>query len=633
MRVFCTHETSRSNASHCEEICVSELLNSTLMSSQKCQICGMPLVLDNRFLVENHLGSGSFGRTWLAVDLEGDFHEAKGIGNWPKRAIKQFSPKVASLQSVGYDDLQRRFEEEANRLKFLDHPHIPKFIKYFKINENDHGLDSKEYFYIVQEYIEGRNLKELNVLFPANEIINLLYQILDTLGYIHSKGIIHRDIKPENIIYSEKDKKYYLIDFGAAKNIIPSIQQSTYVPEESTYIPKQTTSVPQKFTCIPEKNTYGRGTRIGTPGFVAPEQWKECRAVFASDQFSLAATCVSLLTQSHEPFLEDLIHSHQWLQYVLTPFGVSAGLLEILSIMLKSEPTDRFPSAAEALKALYQLSPQQMALNSPAVQRALISPRGVINQLFDPIKQYFSSPSKILKRLTLISLSGLLGFVTHRAIYPSNAILNSQGNIQSLSSIVPQHTPTPTLKQEIPVEKRIFPRSSLDKTKKESTLSKTISSPLSKNNAELKPSNREAESTKTKATLSKSSLLDKTLSLSKHENQNLNIALDQSLPLSHKKQSKVTTTDIKGLSSGTHKKPIAVLTVNRESPQPENEQSSSRAASKQPQAVSTYPVIFGSSLRSPTPFVVKNAPLMVKKTPGSKSKQIISNPSADAPSG
>ncbi|HEY9892307.1 MAG TPA: serine/threonine-protein kinase, partial [Candidatus Sericytochromatia bacterium] len=160
-----------------------------------------------RYSPIRQLGSGGFGKTYLAEDVE-RFNE--------QCVIKQFAPQ--SQGTSAFEIATRLFEEEARRLKQLgQHSQIPTLLAYF---EQDKRL------YLVQEYIQGQTLLdelELQGAFGEQKIREFLLDLLQVLKYVHQEKVLHRDIKPENIIRRKIDSKFVLIDFGASKQLSGTI--------------------------------------------------------------------------------------------------------------------------------------------------------------------------------------------------------------------------------------------------------------------------------------------------------------------------------------------------------------------------------------------------------------------------
>ncbi|WP_375493233.1 protein kinase [uncultured Nostoc sp.] len=273
-----------------------------------CVTCGSKLLLKERYRAIKPIGQGGFGKTFLAVDEDKP--------SKPRCVIKQFYP-----QSQGTNTLAKAvelFNQEAVQLDELGkHPQIPELLAYFTQEARQ---------YLVQEFIDGQNLaQELahKGAFSETQIWQLLNDLLSVLQFCHTRHVIHRDIKPENIILRSSDSKLVLVDFGAAKSATGTALNRT-------------------------------GTSIGSPEYVAPEQMRG-RAVFASDIYSLGATCVNLLTQ-RSPFdsYDTQNDTWVWQQYLQTP--ISNPLSRILNKMLESIPIRRYQTVDEVLKDLNQYS-------------------------------------------------------------------------------------------------------------------------------------------------------------------------------------------------------------------------------------------------------------------------------------
>ncbi|MDZ7970531.1 MAG: serine/threonine-protein kinase [Nostoc sp. DedSLP03] len=281
-----------------------------------CVTCGSKLLLKERYRAIKPIGQGGFGKTFLAVDEDKP--------SKPRCVIKQFYP-----QSQGTNTLAKAvelFNQEAVQLDELGkHPQIPELLAYFTQEARQ---------YLVQEFIDGQNLaQELahRGAFSEIEIWQLLNDLLSVLQFCHAKHVIHRDIKPENIILRESDRKLVLVDFGAAKSTTGAALNKT-------------------------------GTSIGSPEYVAPEQMRG-KAIFASDIYSLGATCINLLTV-RSPFdsYDTSNDTWVWQQYLKTP--VSNQLSRILNKMLESIPIRRYQTVEEVLKDLNKYSP---AASKPAI--------------------------------------------------------------------------------------------------------------------------------------------------------------------------------------------------------------------------------------------------------------------------
>ena len=162
---------------------------------------------------------------------------------------------VKTVRSSFLDDpgLKSRFQREIENLKAMNHPRIAKFL--------DSSIDEDIAWHAV-EFVNGPNLSELVKAegpLPEDQWWTVAAQLIDTLRYLDSLGIVHRDIKPSNIIMSESGIS--LIDFGISQD------------SDSTSI----TST---------------GLVSGSPAWLAPEQLEGTTLSSASDWFSAGSVLV-----------------------------------------------------------------------------------------------------------------------------------------------------------------------------------------------------------------------------------------------------------------------------------------------------------------------------------------------------
>ena len=273
----------------------------------------MTALLKNRYRILGTLGSGGFGQTFLAEDI--DMPSAR------RCVIKQLKP--ATNDPAVYQIIQDRFQREAAILEMLgrDNDQIPTLHAYF--------TEEKE-FYLVQDWIEGRNLSQqvgLDGVLSAGAVCQLLSSLLSVLEYVHGRGIIHRDVKPENIMLRARDGKPVLIDFGAVKEGVSTVVDSQGRPISSVI--------------------------IGTPGFMPLEQ-AAGQPVFASDIYSLGLTAIFLLTGKRPQELHDsATGQHSWRKHAA---NVSAGLAAVIDKAIQRAAHERYQTAREMNAAIMKIA-------------------------------------------------------------------------------------------------------------------------------------------------------------------------------------------------------------------------------------------------------------------------------------
>lgn len=261
-------------------------------------------IVNQRYQLERQLGQNAGRETWLAKDLQ-----------------KENELVVVKLLAFGgnvqWEDL-KLFEREANVLKALDHPCIPKYRDYFSID------DSSLWFGLVQEYIQGDSLREhiaKGHKFTELQVKKIAIAILEILIYLHelSPQVLHRDIKPSNLILTENegdDPTIYLVDFGAVQD--------------------RASAEGKSFTVV------------GTYGYAPMEQYGG-RAVAASDLYALGATLIYLLTGISPA---DLPQDDDARIVFSDRTSASLHLLQWIQKLVEPTVKKRYASARSALQAL-----------------------------------------------------------------------------------------------------------------------------------------------------------------------------------------------------------------------------------------------------------------------------------------
>lgn len=268
--------------------------------------------IGGRYKIVCQLGTGGFGRTFLAQDMH--------LPGQPQCVVKQLKPQTTDHSALQM--ARRCFNTEAQVLYQLgNHDQIPRLLAHFEDNQE---------FYLVQEFVQGHPLsKELSKGKPWTEAqaIALIKDVLQVLTFVHEQQVIHRDIKPSNLIRRHKDNRIVLIDFGAVKQV----------------------GVP---TADIETGLTNLTISIGTQGYMPNEQIAG-KPRLSSDVYAIGIIGIQVLTGIHPRHLgEDERGEIEW--HNRAPH-VSRDLLDVIDRMVRYDFRDRFATAGEVLDALEAL--------------------------------------------------------------------------------------------------------------------------------------------------------------------------------------------------------------------------------------------------------------------------------------
>jgi class 3 adenylate cyclase len=227
--------------------------------------------------------------------------------------------KVLSASGRASGENLARFVQEYAILSRIEHPHVIRIY--------DQGF-TDDHAYIAMEYFQRGDLRgELKAGMKRERVIEVVAQVAQALGAIHSHGIIHRDLKPENIML-RTDGQVALADFGAAKSIL----------------------APGKLPLAETRN----GGVVGTPYYLSPEQAKGERITPATDLYSLGVMLYEMLA-GRRPYAADSLHE-LLAQHVSAPtpeLGAQDRLLQpVLERLMAKEPRSRYGSAQALLDDL-----------------------------------------------------------------------------------------------------------------------------------------------------------------------------------------------------------------------------------------------------------------------------------------
>ncbi len=275
-----------------------------------------------RYVVLSTLGAGAMGVVLAAYDPELD----------RKVAIKLVKNRSASQRASELSRLQR----EAQAMAKLSHPNV---VAVHDVGVVEPGRRGEGQLFIAMEYIEGQTLsKWLATPRHWREVLDLFLLAGSGLVAAHAAGVVHRDFKPENVLLGD-DGRVRVLDFGLALAGEGGSEREATSLEAVRKLPTDLTAT---------------GTLMGTPAYMAPEQFLGFRADARADQFSF---CVALYEGLYgkRPFAGDHIHT---LLVAVTEgrieppprsSNVPAWLRSVVMRGLSREPESRFASMQDLL--------------------------------------------------------------------------------------------------------------------------------------------------------------------------------------------------------------------------------------------------------------------------------------------
>ena len=272
--------------------------------------------LGSSYQVERELGGGGMARIFVATDTT--------LGR--RVVLKVLAPELAASLDI------ERFRREVRLAASLQHPHI---VPLHAAGQAD-GL-----LYYTMPFVAGESLRhrlDREGPLPLDEVVRLLREVTDALGFAHRRGIMHRDLKPANILLEEGHA--LVADFGIAKAVVASVSPTTGgITQASTLT--------------------SAGFVLGTPAYMAPEQAaSDQTADHRADLYALGCLGYELLT-GRPPFQATSVRSLLTAHLVEPPTPVTVrrpevppGLASLIMGLLAKDPERRPQGATEVIKAL-----------------------------------------------------------------------------------------------------------------------------------------------------------------------------------------------------------------------------------------------------------------------------------------
>jgi serine/threonine-protein kinase len=253
-----------------------------------------------KYAVTEVLGKGAMGVVYKAFDPN------------IRRTVAIKTIRKELIDDDRAHTMLARFKNEAQAAGRLSHPGI--------VAVYDYGEEG-DLAYIAMEYVEGNSLREYfnrNTRFEDRDVVSIMAQLLDALAYAHEQGVYHRDIKPANIIIMTNGK-LKIADFGIAR--------------------------------IDSSNLTQIGAIMGTPGYMAPEQYAGANVDWRADLFSSGVVLYQLLTGvkpftgSTESIAYKVCYEHPAPPSQLDPERVPSRYDDVVAKAMAKKPDERFQTA------------------------------------------------------------------------------------------------------------------------------------------------------------------------------------------------------------------------------------------------------------------------------------------------
>ncbi len=276
-----------------------------------------------RFRILHPIGKGGMGEVYQAEDLQ--------LGIIALKTIRR---------GIGSSDAFERFRQEVQLARRISGPQVCRIHELYLLPAT--GKYEATAF-LTMEYLEGVTLsskiREGGPL-PWKEALNITLEICEGLRIIHENGIIHRDLKSGNIMVCEQagSRRIVLLDFGLARD------SKSQIPESGARRPTEA------------RSTLTQGI-MGTPAYMAPEQFEGNPVSPATDIYALGIILYELVTGFH-PYAADTPVAaairrarHPRAPSLIRP-KIPKQCDRVIQKCMEYEPENRFQSATEVAKAL-----------------------------------------------------------------------------------------------------------------------------------------------------------------------------------------------------------------------------------------------------------------------------------------
>ena len=277
-----------------------------------------------RYQLIECIGAGGMGEVYLAYDPHLD-----------RRVAIKLLPAHLAADAVARERLRR----EALAAAALDHPFI---CKIFEVAEEADAV------FLVMEYVRGETLltRMRASRMSFSEALRIAGEIAEAIEEAHANNLVHRDLKPANIMLTGQGR-VKVMDFGLAK--------------------KEPSSGPGETLTIDGAQLTARGTAVGTPGYMSPEQLTGAPLDRRSDLFSFGIILCEILTGKHPFQRSSALETMTAILRDPPDLSVSAsselspGLMVLLRRLLAKSPGERYLSMLDVRADMVRLAVQSAA--------------------------------------------------------------------------------------------------------------------------------------------------------------------------------------------------------------------------------------------------------------------------------
>jgi TolB-like protein/Tfp pilus assembly protein PilF len=267
------------------------------------------------------------------------------------------------------------FEDEGARSRFLREAHLASQLTHPNIATIHEMDEERGVLFIAMELVPGRNLKQAlrASSLPMRTVLSMGMQVCDALAAAHKIGIVHRDIKSSNIMVTPEGQ-VKVLDFGLAKALSEPLP-----PIEADATPFRSPRPAELRISSDASGMTLKGTALGTPAYMSPEQASGFVVDGRSDIFSLGVVLYEAATgqlpfrgESDREVLEAVRHGS-----VPAPRRVDGPLpeefVQLLNRCLAKKPEERYVSVGEAREALERVARRVNREAAPARARIWVA--------------------------------------------------------------------------------------------------------------------------------------------------------------------------------------------------------------------------------------------------------------------